>query len=153
MEAYTLRMKANDIIAKNKTQGLAILGDFNDVPEAASNQLLRGPEGSEPGQGQGRGFDEPDDGDDARLFNLAKLIPEEHCYSRINNGVKELIDQIFVSEELVPFGDASPKKRIRPIVDSRPDLQGGIPSIGSNPNDRKNQPASDHAPVIATFDF
>jgi endonuclease/exonuclease/phosphatase family metal-dependent hydrolase len=152
MEAYTLRIKANDIIANNETQGLVVLGDFNDVPEAASNQLLQGPEGSVPGQG--KGFDTPDDGDDVRLFNLAKLIPEEHRYSRINNGVKELIDQIFVSEELVPWEDPDTKKmRKRPVVDVRADLQGGIPSIGSDPNARKNEPASDHAPVIATFDL
>jgi endonuclease/exonuclease/phosphatase family metal-dependent hydrolase len=151
MEAYTLRVKANDIITKNQTQGLVILGDFNDVPEAASNQLLQGPDGSVPGQG--KGFDQPDDGDDVRLFNLAKLIPEERRYSRINNGVKELIDQMFVSEELVPWEGPDKKKRKRPVVDSRPDLQGGIPSIGSNPHERKNEPASDHAPVIATFDL
>ena len=152
MEAFTLRTKANDIIFKNKTQGLVILGDFNDVPEAASNQLLQGTDGSQPGQG--RGFDQADDGDDARLFNLAKLIPEDHRYSRINNGVKELIDQIFVSQELVPWEDpATKKQRKRPTVDARPDLQGGIPSIGSDPHARKNEPASDHAPVIATFDI
>ena len=149
-EAVTLRTTANEIIWKNKTEALIVLGDLNDVPEAASTQILQGPEGSQPGHG--KGFDQPDQGDDVRLFNLAGSIPLDHRYSRINNGVQELIDQIFVSEELVPYDQAT-KTRTVPTVDSHPELQGGIESVGPNPNARKNKPASDHAPVTATFDF
>jgi endonuclease/exonuclease/phosphatase family metal-dependent hydrolase len=150
MEAFTLRLKANDIVANNKTQGLIVLGDFNDVPEAASNQIVQGPDGSQPGHGAG--FDREDKGDDVRLFNLGGLIPPERRYSRINEGVKELIDQIFVSEELVPL-DKTGKTRIVPVVDARADLQNGLPSVTNDPNSRKNKPTSDHAPVIATFDL
>ncbi|MEO8182906.1 MAG: endonuclease/exonuclease/phosphatase family protein [Deltaproteobacteria bacterium] len=154
-EAVTLRTAANEIIWKNNNEALIVLGDFNDVPEAASTQILLGPDGSQPDDSEsgGVGFNRPDAGDDARLFNLAKRIPAETRYSRVNNGVPELIDQILVSEELVPFTDATKKKRILPIVESHPELQGGIDSVGGNPNARRNKPASDHAPVIATFDF
>jgi len=149
VEAFTLRISSNAIVAKGKKDALILLGDLNDVPEAATTQILNGPEGS---QFDTKGFDQEDKGDDARLFNLGNFIPADHRYSRINHGVKELIDHIFVSEELVPF-DSTGKKRVRPKVDSHPELQGGIESVGSDPNARKNKPASDHAPVVATFEF
>lgn len=76
-----------------------VLGDLNDVPEAQTTQLLLGPPGSEIGT---LGFDRPDKGDDVRLFNLAPLIPEERCFSRVHRGSGELLDQILVSEEMVP---------------------------------------------------
>jgi endonuclease/exonuclease/phosphatase family metal-dependent hydrolase len=153
-EAVTLRAAVNDIIWKDKKEALILLGDLNDVPEAASTQILLGPDGSQPDDSAngGKGFNSEDSGDDARLFNLAKLIPAETRYSRINNGVRELIDHILVSQELVPY-DPATKKRVRPTVESHPELQGQIDSVGSNPHARKNKPASDHAPVMVKFDF
>jgi endonuclease/exonuclease/phosphatase family metal-dependent hydrolase len=77
-------------------QPVILVGDLNDVPEAATTQILLGPPGSQPGT---RAFARADDGDCARLFNLANFIPLERRYSRINNGVAELIDHILVSED------------------------------------------------------
>ena len=77
-------------------------GDLNDTLQAATTQLLLGPPGSQLGTG---GFDHPDAGDGSRLWNLAPKMPAgdpvtgegAKNWSRINNGVKELIDQILVS--------------------------------------------------------
>jgi endonuclease/exonuclease/phosphatase family metal-dependent hydrolase len=76
-----------------------------------------------------------------RLWNLAPLIPEAHRFTRVFNGRRELIDHILVSHRLV---HASPQ------VDT-----GGaeLPSIGSDPGARRDQPASDHAPLVAKFDL
>lgn len=49
------------------TDGLRVTGDLNDTPQAATTQLLLGPPGSEIGT---PGFDQPDDGDGQRLWNL-----------------------------------------------------------------------------------
>jgi predicted extracellular nuclease len=81
---------------------LILTGDLNDTVQAATTQLLLGPPGSEIGT---RGFDQPDQGDGRRLWNLAPLMPEGKNYSRINEGRKELIDHILVSAALVkPLG-------------------------------------------------
>jgi endonuclease/exonuclease/phosphatase family metal-dependent hydrolase len=142
-EAVTLRVKANELLEGNTQKALIVLGDMNDVTNAATTQILHGPSGSEIGT---RGFDRPDQGDDTRLFNLAPLIPENRRYSRITNGNKELIDHIFVSQELLPG-----QPRRRPIVDSHVD--DALPSITDDPNARQGKPGSDHAPIIATFDI
>jgi endonuclease/exonuclease/phosphatase family metal-dependent hydrolase len=98
-EAVTLRARANALLKGNQATLLILLGDFNDVPEAQTSVLLTGPPGSELGT---RGFDRPDQGHDARLFNLAPVIPENRRYSRIHRGKGELLDQILVSEECFP---------------------------------------------------
>jgi endonuclease/exonuclease/phosphatase family metal-dependent hydrolase len=143
-EAVALRVKANELLEDNSIQALILLGDLNDVTNAATTQILNGPGGSEIGTD---GFDRPDRGDDTRLFNLAPLIAESRRFSRINQGNKELIDHIFVSQELLP---GTPRKR--PVVDSHVDIFGFLPSVSSNPRDRQGKPASDHAPVTATFE-
>jgi endonuclease/exonuclease/phosphatase family metal-dependent hydrolase len=144
-EAVALRVKANELLEGNDSQALILLGDFNDVVNAATTQILNGPSGSEIGT---VGFDRKDERDDTRLFNLAPLIPEARRYSRINQGNKELIDHIFVSQELLPG-----KPRKVPVVDSHVDIFGTLPSITSNPGVRRGEPASDHAPITATFDL
>jgi endonuclease/exonuclease/phosphatase family metal-dependent hydrolase len=148
-EAVTLRAVASDVLGSNPDHALVLLGDFNDVPDAATTQILQGPQGSQPGTG---GFHRPDRGDPARLFNLAPFIPAERRYSRINNGVPELIDHILVSERLLRVGVDG--KRVVPQVDSHPTVQGGrIESVSDDPRQRKGKVASDHAPVVAEFDF
>ena len=144
-EAITLRTRANDLLVGNDRHALILLGDLNDVTDAATTQILQGPPGSEIST---RGFNRPDKGDDARLFNLAPLIPEERRYSRIFRGNRELIDHILVSEELFP-GDP----RQVPEVDSHVDILGGLPSITNLPSQRREEPQSDHAPVTATFEL
>jgi endonuclease/exonuclease/phosphatase family metal-dependent hydrolase len=143
-EAVALRVKANKILEGNSQQALILLGDMNDVTDAATTQILQGPGGSEIGTG---GFDKPDKGDDSRLFNLAPRIPDERRYSRIYRGNKELIDHILVSQELLP---GQPRKL--PIVDSHV-AATPIPSITDNPEERQGKPGSDHAPVTATFEL
>ncbi len=143
-EAVTLRVKANDLLVDQKVP-LIVLGDLNDVTDAATTQILQGPPGSELGTG---GFDRPDKGDDARLFNLAPLIPETQRYSRVYRGQGELIDHILVSEELLPGSS-----RAWPLVDSHVDILDGLPSVSDVPSERRSAPRSDHAPVTATFDL
>jgi len=125
-----------------------VMGDFNDVPEAQTSLIFTGPTGSEIGT---RGFNRADAGDDARLFNLAALIPEERRYSRIHNGRPELLDQIFASEELFPR-DAN-FNRIFPVVESLVDFAGVLASIADNPNLRLDVIPPDHAPVVAAFEL
>ena len=141
-EAVTLRVKANALLPGNPV--LLLLGDLNDVTDAATTQLLQKPSGSEIGSG---GFDRPDRGDLTRLFNLAPLIPEARRYSRRYRGSNELIDHILVSLALLP---GTPRRL--PEVDSHVDLFGGLPSITDEPGLRRDKPQSDHAPLTATFE-
>jgi endonuclease/exonuclease/phosphatase family metal-dependent hydrolase len=143
-EAVALRVKANELLEGNSKNALILLGDMNDVTDAATTQILQGPGGSEIGTG---GFDKADKGDDSRLFNLASLIPEERRYSRIYRGNKELIDHILVSEELLP---GQPRKL--PVVDTQVSDMPMV-SITDNPEERRGQPASDHSPVVAMFEL
>jgi endonuclease/exonuclease/phosphatase family metal-dependent hydrolase len=147
-EAVTLRIRSNGLLEGNPQTPLVLLGDFNDVPEAQTSLLLAGPPGSEIGTS---GFDRRDQGDDARLFNLAPQIPEERRFSRIHRGRRELIDHIYASEELLPFG-ADNRRRL-PVVDSHIDFRDQLPSVGENPNERAEEIAPDHAPVTAVFEF
>jgi hypothetical protein len=103
VEAVTLRMRANALLEGNDARApLIVLGDLNDVPEAQTSLLLNGPPGSEIGT---LGFERPDAGDDARLFNLAPLVAPERRFSRIERGLPELLDQILASVECFPAGD------------------------------------------------
>lgn len=131
-EAVALRAYTNSLTVKS-TDAVILLGDMNDVPEAATSQILVGPPDDR--------RHTPDKGDDARLFNLEDEIPAARRFSRIFQGTGELIDHIYVSVEL---------RRERLVkVDSHVD--GHIPSISTDPNARKEATGSDHAPVIATF--
>jgi hypothetical protein len=103
---------------------------------AATTQMLYGPPGSQYGTG---GFSQPDKGDAWRLWNLAPQIPEDHRYSRIFEGQRELIDHMLISHALI--------NRLQSV-----DTQvNQVASIGVNPQARANAAASDHAPVFARF--
>jgi endonuclease/exonuclease/phosphatase family metal-dependent hydrolase len=144
-EATTVRLAANEIVVGNPVQALAVLGDFNDGPNAATTQIVQGPGGSEVDTA---GFDRPDERDDSRLWNLAPCIPSERRFSRIHHGQGELLDQIFVSEEYLPRLPET-QKRQRPLqVDA---LIETIRSIGDNPKSRTGEVQPDHAPVSASF--
>lgn len=147
-EALTLRMHVNQLIEHQAGQPLLLLGDFNDVPEAQTSLLLTGPTGSEIGT---IGFNRSDKGDDARLFNLAYLIPEDRRFSRIHLGRKELLDQFYASVEMFPRN--SEGVRTLPIVDSLIDYNTELPSIADNPNLRDEAIAPDHAPVVCSFEL
>ncbi len=143
-EAVAVRAWVNGFVEGKDSTRLIVTGDLNDEAEAATTQILLGPGGSQPCT---PGFDQPDKGDDVRLFNLAPLIPQNHRYSRINEGQPELIDHMMVSEELLPG-----RPRRVPVVDTGVELVP-IPSIGDNPTKRLGEPGSDHAPVFATFEL
>ena len=70
-EAAQVRLDVNQLQANNPNDGVVVLGDFNDVPDAATSQIMLGPSGSEIGT---LGFDRPDLGDAARLFNTDVLF-------------------------------------------------------------------------------
>lgn len=146
-ESVTLRLRANQLLVGNGATPLIVLGDFNDVPHSATAQIINGPPGSEIGTG---GFHPPDKGDDARLFNLAPLIAEQARYSRVFKGRRELLDQIFVSEGMLPRGTDG-RRRLPVEVTSHVSLGDGLASIDEDPRRRRRDAVPDHAPVTATF--
>jgi endonuclease/exonuclease/phosphatase family metal-dependent hydrolase len=138
-EAVTLRAYANALLdGQGGERPLILLGDLNDEPHAATTQILQGPPGSEIGTA---GFEAPDKGDPWRLWNLAALIPPERRHSRRFRGRDELIDHILVSHALVDRVTA---------VDTG---LGEPPSIDETPTDRRDEPGSDHLPVVAHLDL
>ena len=147
-EAVTLRIHVNSLLEGDDHPPLLLLGDFNDVPDAQTSLILNGPTGSEIGTD---GFDRPDAGDNARLFNLAPRIAQDRRFSRKHRGRGELLDQIFASVELFPLGPDN--RRRLPQVDSHIDFVGALPSVGDNPGERASEIAPDHAPVTAVFDL
>ena len=98
-EAVTARATIDQLLHNQGDQvSLAVVGDLNDEPKAATTQILYGPPGSQIGT---TGYQRPDQGDATRLFNLAPLIPEAERFSRIYQGQPELIDHILTSQALV----------------------------------------------------
>lgn len=147
-EAITVRDAASEILSQDPSAPVIVLGDMNDVPDAQTSLILIGPPGSEIGS---RGFDTPDKGDSQRLWNLAPCICPEIRYSRIEHGRKELLDQIFVSEALLPMRSG---KRMTPQVISLVDLEpGGPANVENDPGERKKSIVPDHAPVLAEFEI
>jgi endonuclease/exonuclease/phosphatase family metal-dependent hydrolase len=140
-EATALRVAVTDMLGGQGDRRAVILtGDLNDTTAAATTQLLLGPPGSEIGT---RGFDQPDRGDAARMWNLAPLMPAGHDYSRVNQGRRELIDHILVSKFLVTPLSA---------VTAQAVIDAPLNSIDpTDPTARRDAPSSDHAPVVATF--
>ena len=143
-EAVTVRAAATTLLTADDAgvgaeASVVVLGDLNDGPEAATTQILYGPPGSEIGTG---GFDQPDQGDRQRLWNLAARIPEAQRFSREFQGRRELIDHILVSHALVGL-----------VADGAvtTDAAGPIPSITANPTARRDSPGSDHRPVLAVI--
>ncbi len=120
---------------------MVLCGDLNDTVQAATTQLLLGPPGSEIDT---RGFKIPDQGDHQRLWNLAPLMPAGRNYSRLNQGRPELIDHILVSAALVRTVDVTSVGAV---------ITQPLPSVTPVPTARLNEPSSDHAPVVATFDI
>ena len=142
-EATTLRTHLDGLLAGGgRDEPVILLGDMNDEPDAATTLILNGPPGSEIGS---VGFDQPDQGDGDRMWNTANLIPEPQRFTRLYRGRMELIDHIFVSHYLVT------DTRITEVTTVT--AEAGMPSIDDDPNERIGEPGSDHAAVVATFDF
>lgn len=135
-EAVTVRAAATELLAaQGQQRAVIVLGDLNDAAEAATTQILHGPPGSEIGTG---GFTRPDRGDGQRLWNLAARIPDADRYSRVYRGRPELIDHILASHAAT---HAVTEVTAGPVP----------PSIDDNPNTRRNEPGSDHRPLVATI--
>ncbi|WP_372410778.1 endonuclease/exonuclease/phosphatase family protein [Streptomyces luteireticuli] len=138
-EAVAMRHLADELLqGDGRKHDLAVLGDFNDGPTAATTQILYGPPGSHIGTG---GFDRPDDGDRARLWNLAPLIKKD-AVSRVFEGQPELIDHILVSHALLP--------RVKKVFTGALEP---LPDITEDPAERRGKPVSDHAPVLAELAY
>jgi exonuclease III len=65
------------------------------------------------------------------------MLPADQQYSRVYRGRGELFDHVLISRALLDRAD-----QVRSTV-SRP-----LPSIDDNPNERRDAPDSDHAPII-----
>jgi len=136
-EAVTVRACANELLeGQGGERAVIVLGDLNDVPEAATTQILLGPPGSEIDT---VGFGRPDQGDAWRLWNLAPLIPQQRRFSRRFRGRGELIDHILASHALVQAVEDVDTYAEEPA------------SITEDPTERRDEPASDHLPVVARF--
>ena len=158
-EAMTIRDRLNALLSDgsseaNPRQGLGrekavvFCGDLNDEPKAATTQIIQGPSGSEIGTA---GFRSGDQGDGYRLWNLAPLLnrdrdgepPLEAPYTRRFKGRGELIDHIFASHRLVNPANL-------PLAQTAL-ATSELPSVGDTPSERGQDPASDHAAVVATI--
>jgi endonuclease/exonuclease/phosphatase family metal-dependent hydrolase len=141
-EAITVRAFADTLIdGHGKERAVVVLGDLNDEPLAATTQILLGPPGSELDTA---GFAQSDRGDAMRLWNLAPRLAKDHpdhSFTRMFRGRGELIDHILVSHVLA-----------NALVDvDTADVS--LPSITENPTERRDAPASDHAPLVARFNL
>ena len=142
-EAATVRTAATQLLQQGRS--VAVLGDLNDGPSAATTQLLHGPGGSTL---TSRGFHEADDGDAQRLWNVSELIPSARRYSRVHHGAGELLDQILVSEALLARTKDG-KRRVPVRVEARVE---GLRSIGDDPRREVLEVMPDHAAVSAVFE-
>jgi endonuclease/exonuclease/phosphatase family metal-dependent hydrolase len=152
-EAMTIRAHLDQVLTDpadprvgvGRERAVVFCGDLNDEPEAATTQIVAGPSGSEIDLAAGSGFRHPDRDDGFRLWNLAPLLPADQRFTRVFKGRGELIDHIFASHRLVNPDRLPAVQTIR--------SQASLPSMGDDPNSRRNQPGSDHAAVVATFDL
>ncbi|MCP9993024.1 endonuclease/exonuclease/phosphatase family protein [Streptomyces albogriseolus] len=137
-EAAALRALADRLLeGDGRERDVAVLGDLNDEVQAATTQMLLGPPGSEIGT---PGHDRPDRGDAFRLWDVAPLIPASERYSRVNSGRRELIDHVLLSHRLV--------RRVASAGTGLPDDgPPRLPSVGTDPGERRGVAGSDHAPV------
>ena len=131
-ESVALRVYLNKPMIGD-TLPTVLVGDMNDEPTAITTQLLQGPPDGAPGR--------RDKGDDVRLNNLAPWLPGKHHFSRMFKDSQELIDHIFVSQDLLPA-----LRQVDSLVE-------GITSITEAVESRKNATVPDHPPLFARFDL
>jgi hypothetical protein len=136
---------ANPKVGLGRKRAVVFCGDLNDEPAAATTQIVAGPTGSEIDLTPGSGFHRPDGDDGFRLWNLAPLLPADQRVTRVFKGRGELIDHVFASHRLVNPTNLPAVQTIRSVEP--------LPSIGDDPTRRRNEPGSDHAAVVATFDL
>ncbi|MEV4740924.1 endonuclease/exonuclease/phosphatase family protein [Streptomyces sp. NPDC049555] len=137
-EAAAVRALADKLLeGQGDTRDVAVLGDFNDGPKAATTQILYGPPGSQ--LDHPRGAARPDPGDAMRLWNLAPLI-KENAFSRVFEGEKELIDHILVSHSVLA--------RVKKVFTG-----AGEPLESTGEQPKAGKQPSDHAPVLAELAY
>ncbi|MFK4067834.1 endonuclease/exonuclease/phosphatase family protein [Streptomyces sp. NPDC029674] len=138
-EATTVRALADRLLhGDGREHRVAVLGDLNDEAGAATTQIPLGPPGSEIGT---PGFDRPDKGDAARLWNVAPLIPPDQRFSRIHAGRRELIDHVLVSRGLLDQVRTAGTGAPGAAAAALPSVADGDPAV------RRDATGSDHAPV------
>lgn len=146
-EATSVREHVTRLLAAGRD--VVLLGDLNDGPEAATTQILYGPPGSQPRGPEDAthaagAFQRADANDGQRLFNVAKLVPEDIRWSRRHNGQNELLDHILASEGLMPRVNGLRRVPTMSILnEDTPNMVGPHPTAGGV--------IPDHAPVTATF--
>ena len=146
-EATSLREHVTTLLKRGRD--VVVLGDLNDGPEAATTQILYGPPGSQPrgpddATRAAGAFQRADTNDGQRLFNVAKLVPEDIRWSRRHNGQNELLDHILTSEKLMPRKNGLRQVPTMSILnEDTPNMIGPHPTMGGV--------APDHAPVTAKF--
>jgi hypothetical protein len=137
-EAVTVRATATDLLEDGAGSGRSWCWAISMM--SRRRRPLRsctGPPGSEIGTG---GFDRPDQGDGQRLWNLAARIPDPQRFSRVYRGRPELIDHILVSHRVVGA-----------VADGGVSTGPAVGSITDDPNDRRDEPGSDHRPLVAAI--
>jgi endonuclease/exonuclease/phosphatase family metal-dependent hydrolase len=152
-EAMTVRAHLDELLADpadatvglGRERAVVCCGDLNDEPAAATTVIVAGPSGSEIDLTPGSGFHRPDADDAFRLWNLAPLLPADQRVTRVFKGRGELIDHVFATHRLVNPGNLPVVRTIRSVEP--------LPSMGDDPNVRRNEPGSDHAAVVATFNL
>jgi endonuclease/exonuclease/phosphatase family metal-dependent hydrolase len=146
-EATTIREHVTDLLKGGRN--VIVLGDLNDVPQAATTEILYGPGGSQ-ARGAGdaanpnSGFNREDAAEPQRLFNVALTIDEAARWSRRYAGQNELIDHILTSASLM-----KPRKGGKFAVPVVEILNADAPMRDDTPVTNGVKP--DHAPVIARF--
>lgn len=159
-EAVTLRRYVCGVLQSGDPPHVVLLGDLNDEPDAATTQLLLGPEDAD--------VTSSDKYDRVRLYNLTDAIPlrgqdpegdvkrflsENERFSRLYKGRGELIDHILVSRGLLGAPEQNRQDRwlvreVRSLVDS---ITGQ--SIDDSPTERIGKECPDHAPIYARFEL
>jgi endonuclease/exonuclease/phosphatase family metal-dependent hydrolase len=155
-EAATLRDFVSDAMAAEPGTACVLLGDLNDGPEAASTQILLGPEDLDASRA--------DAGDATRLYNLVlpipgpqgtkgdvAMVPPERRFSRRFNGRGELIDHVLASRHLLGAyagGRFTGLARVDALVET---IVGEDAAAG--PLARLANVRPDHAPILAAFEI
>jgi endonuclease/exonuclease/phosphatase family metal-dependent hydrolase len=152
-EAMTARDHLDQLLADptdpkvglGRERAVVFCGDLNDEPTAATTQIVAGPTGSEIDLTPGSAFRRADADDAFRLWNLAPLLAEDERVTRVFKGRGELIDHVFASHRLVNPNNLPEVQTIGSVEQ--------LPSVGDDPNSRRNELGSDHAAVVATFNL
>jgi hypothetical protein len=145
-EAMTVRQAVNGLLAAKRN--VIVLGDFNEGPDAATTEMFYGPAGGQPRGPEDAAtascaFQRADNADAVRLFNVCRFVPEEDRWSRVQDGRKELLDNILASEGLMPR-----QGELRQVPAVTIGHASSSP-LGAAP--RTTDVVPDHAPVTARF--